>query len=317
MNTKKYILAAATLLGLAACQQEDTLASAYDTDPNAVKISASIAGVDNVQTRINTDGTGAIWTNGDMIEVGNTSTGSVNNKRKAIYVYTDKWAPSGEEYTVWADGENTFEAYYPYESGNTVNSFAMFDLPNDQSEVAKISKADWMLATATQTKTATNKAVNLVFFHQFAKVTVKIVGYNDEFTTLPGIADVTSPTFTLTTMPEVFPLKTVAVQDNSATIAALKVEGNESKHSFTAVLLPGKYSAGGGFFQFKVGSTTYKANVPASGTLTTGIEGGKAYTFNLTVGKDMMTIGSVTVEDWGESDWADGVGQGGTAEDNG
>lgn len=315
MNTKKYILAAATLLGLTACQQEDTLASAYDTDPNAVKINASIAGVVNVQTRINTDGTGSEWTTGDMIYVQNANN-AIEGTDEAIYAYTDRWALSGDKYMVWVDGENTFNAYYPYESGNTTTSLFRFELPNDQSDIAKISKADWMLATATQTK-GDNKTVNLVFAHQFAKVTVKIVGYNDEFTTLPDIADVTSPTFTLTTMPEVLPGKTVTVQGSSAIITALKVEGNESKHSFTAVLLPGRYSAGARFFQFNVGGTTYIAKVPAEGVLTTGIEGGKAYTFNLTVGKDVITIGSVTVEDWGLSDWADGVGQGGTAGEGG
>lgn len=316
MNTKKYILAAATLLGLAACQQEESLTSAYDTDPNAVKISASIAGVASVQTRINTDGEGVAWTNDDMICVTNVSSNVIVGKTKAIYTYTTEtgWALSGADYMVWADGVNTFNAYYPYESGNATTSFTAFTLPNDQSDIAKISKADWMLATATDTKSTSDKAVNLEFAHQFAKVTVKIAAYNNEFVSLPGIADVDAPKFTLPTTPATITGKTVTVQGNSTTIAALKVEdaSDKKQHSFTSVLLPGTYSAGTDFFQFAIGSTTYKAKV--NSMLTTGIEGGKAYTFSLTVGKDMITIGSVTVEDWAASDWT-GVGGGGTAEE--
>lgn len=315
MNTKKYILAAATLLGLAACQQEDTLASAYDTDPNAVKISASIAGVDNVQTRINTDGEGAAWTNNDMIQVTNTSSNAIKGKTKANYTHTtNKWELNGADYMVWADGENTFEAFYPYENGTATTSFTAFVLPSDQSEVAKISKADWMLATAVQSK-GDNKTVDLEFAHQFAKVTVKIAKYNNEFGTLPGIEDVNNPKFTVPTTLTQFTGKKVTVENYTPSIAALKVEdiSDNKQHFFTAVLLPGMYSAEGDFFQLEVNGTAYKAKVSAGSVLTTGIESGKAYTFNLTVGKDVITIGNITVEDWGVSDWIDGVG--GTAEE--
>ena len=49
-------------------------------------------------------------------------------------------------------------------------------------------------------------------------------------------------------------------------------------------------------------SLTVKANVQQ---LTDGLESGKAYTFNVTVGKNGATINSVTVGDWGTDGWTE------------
>lgn len=310
MKIAKYIPAAALALVLAGCQSEDDfISSDYANDPMAVHIRA---GIEALQTRVNTAGTGDAWEDGDLISVANTSTGAVTGKDKAVYKYNgDTWEPSGADYMVWADDVNTFEAYYPVVEGKT-DSYTQFELPADQSssnptETNYIGRADYMTAAASQSK---SDALNLTFKHHLAKVTVEISGYGDQYATQKPVFQ--APTFTLPTTTTTVDGKTLTVANSGTTVTGLFSEdaSAEAKHSFTAVLLPGKYATNDTFVQLNMEggtSLTVKANVQQ---LTTGLESGKAYTFNVTVGKNGATINSVTV-----GDWAGGWTESGTADE--
>ena len=305
MKIAKYIPAAALALVLAGCQSEDDfISSDYANDPMAVHIRA---GIEALQTRVNTTGTGDTWETGDLISVANTSTGAVTGKDKAVYKYNGStWVPEGTDYMVWADDVNTFEAYYPVVEGKT-DSYEQFELPTNQNSSDPdddnyIGRADYMTAAAEQSK---SDALNLTFKHHLAKVTVKISGYGDQYETVkPTFQD---PTFTVPTTTTTVDGKTLTVAGNGTTVTGLFSEdaSTEAKHSFTAVLLPGKYAADDTFVQLNIQggtSLTVKANVQQ---LTDGLESGKAYTFNVTVGKNGATINSVTVGDWGTDGWTE------------
>ena len=305
MKIAKYIPAAALALVLAGCQSEDDfISSDYANDPMAVHIRA---GIEALQTRVNTTGTGDTWETGDLISVANTSTGAVTGKDKAVYKYNGStWVPEGTDYIVWADDVNTFEAYYPVVEGKT-DSYERFELPTDQNSSDPdddnyIGRADYMTAAASQSK---SDALNLTFKHHLTKVTVKISGYGDQYETVKPTFQ--APTFTVPTTTTPVPGKTLTVAGNGTTVTGLFSEdaSTEAKHSFTAVLLPGKYAADDTFVQLNIQggtSLTVKANVQQ---LTTGLESGKAYTFNVTVGKNGATINSVTVGDWGTDGWTE------------
>ena len=65
MKIAKYIPAAALALVLAGCQSEDDfISSDYANDPMAVHIRA---GIEALQTRVNTTGTGDAWDENDQI----------------------------------------------------------------------------------------------------------------------------------------------------------------------------------------------------------------------------------------------------------
>ena len=299
MKIAKYIPAAALALVLAGCQSEDDfISSDYANDPMAVHIRA---GIEALQTRVNTTGTGDTWETGDLISVANTSTGAVTGKDKAVYKYNGgTWGPEGADYMVWADDVNTFEAYYPVVEGKT-DSYTQFELPADQSSNTPgaanyIGRADYMTAAASQSK---SDALNLTFKHHLAKVTVKISGYGDQYETVKPTFQ--APTFTVPTTKTPVSGKRLTVANSGTTVTGLFSEDASGKgeHSFTAVLVPGNYAADDTFVQLNIqGGTplTVKANVQQ---LTTGLESGKAYTFNVTVGKNGATINSVTVGDWG------------------
>lgn len=305
MKIAKYIPAAALALVLAGCQSEDDfISSDYANDPMAVHIRA---GIEALQTRVNTAGTGDTWETGDQISVTNTSPEAITGKDKAVYKYNGStWVPEGTDYIVWADDVNTFEAYYPVVEGKT-DSYTQFELPADQSSNTPgaanyIGRADYMTAAASQSK---SDALNLTFKHHLTKVTVKISGYGNQYATQKPVFQ--APTFTVPTTTTTVDGKTLTVAGNGTTVTGLFSEdaSTEAKHSFTAVLLPGKYATNDTFVQLNMEggtSLTVKANVQQ---LTTGLESGKAYTFNVTVGKNGATINSVTVGDWGTDGWTE------------
>ena len=304
MKIAKYIPAAALALVLAGCQSEDDfISSDYANDPMAVHIRA---GIEALQTRVNTAGTGDAWETGDLISVANTSTGAVTGKDKAVYKYNGgTWEPEGADYMVWADDVNTFEAYYPVVEGKT-DSYTQFELPADQSssnptETNYIGRADYMTAAASQSK---SDALNLTFKHHLTKVTVKISGYGNQYATQKPVFQ--APTFTVPTTTTTVDGKTLTVAGNGTTVTGLFSEDTsaEAKHSFTAVLLPDKYAADDTFVQLNIQGGT-SLTVKANEQLTTGLESGKAYTFNVTVGKNGATINSVTVGDWVTGDWTE------------
>lgn len=304
MKIAKYIPAAALALVLAGCQSEDDfMSSDYANDPMAVHIRA---GIEALQTRVNTAGAGDAWEEGDLISVTNTSTGAVTGKDKAVYKYNGgTWEPSGADYMVWADDVNTFEAYYPVVEGKT-DSYTQFELPADQSssnptETNYIGRADYMTAAASQSK---SDALNLTFKHHLTKVTVKISGYGNQYATQKPVFQ--APTFTVPTTTTTVDGKKLTVAGNGTTVTGLfsKDASTEAKHSFTAVLLPSKYATNDTFVKLNIQGGT-SLTVMANEQLTTGLESGKAYTFNVTVGKDGATINSVTVGDWGTDGWTE------------
>ena len=137
----------------------------------------------------------------------------------------------------------------------------------------------------------------MTFKHHLAKVTVKISGYGDQYATQKPVFQ--APTFTVPTTTTTVDGKTLTVAGNGTTVTGLFSEdaSTEAKHSFTAVLLPAKYAADNTFVQLNIQGGT-PLIVKANEQLTTGLESGKAYTFNVTVGKNGATINSVTVGDW-------------------
>ncbi len=297
-----YIGALLLMMGATSCQKED-LGSELSNDSNAVKINATISGLTS-QTRVNTEDNGDTWQDNDEIKVINTSTDA--GKKEGVYKYTtegSQWAPQGSNYMVWTNGENTFQAFYPYTEG-TSNSFTQFEIPYSQVALSTLRKADWMTAIVTTPKT-NDKAVNLAFKHELVKVTMKIVKYNDQYSSISSSLMFVSNQFTVPTTPMQIESKSVTIEKASDWITGyIMTEPITKLRSFTAILPPGKFNAGETVFKLMVmygdsGDDELFVKVPVGNVLTTtGLEAGKAYTFELTMGKDKATIGNVTVADW-------------------
>ena len=213
-----------------------------------------------VQTRVNTLEDGTLWENADQILLLNNSR---NNKNSGTYTAT---VTTGDNpATTWELTNGTVL----YTSGT--NDFTAyypasvdFTLPTDQSTEAGIKSADRMVATATGV--AKGDAVALSFERQNAKVTITPT-FASEYDG-KGITDIQN-----------FKIEEVAPY--------LPENGT----AYTAILEPLETG-------FSVTLTVGSDNLTA--TSTTALEAGKHYSFNLTVGKEAVSINSVSVNDWTE-----------------
>ena len=278
-NTYKYLTAAVAFL-LASCQNEVTDEwNGNSQDNNIVQVNATIGGL---QTKVNTEENGNSWNTGDYIRLTNTSSNAIIGKKEATFLYDGNGFTLYGGLAVWADGENTFEAYYPV---NDETSFTSFTLPKDQSTIKKLQNSDWMIASATMSKPSTDK-VDLVFKHQLAKVVVKVTKYNDQYGTnnLPAI---TEPIF--------YPTRNDQRVTLQGPVNAYNTGGNYP--TFIALLPSGDYQEDLNFFEFKVDENYLIVRVNST-MVENGLEAGNVYTFNLTVGKNKVSISSVTVKDW-------------------
>ena len=293
IQTYKYFLASVALL-LASCQNEEMTDEWENNQEHIVQVNATISGM---QTCANSEEKGNAWTNEDKIRVTNVSANAVAGKEKADFVYDGAgFSLSGTNYAVWVDGENSFEAYYP--SGGMAK-YENFVLNGYQSTLEGLRENDWMTAEA-KVKKASDNRLDLEFKHQLAKVVVKIAKYNDQYSaSLPTISD---PTFTNLSTDDAriaHPYVLDEEDKDKQVVKAYTIADNEGgMHTFMAILPTGKYEGGKCFLKLKINNERHE--VLANSLLTSeGLKAGNAYTFNLTVGKDNVTIGSVTVAEWG------------------
>ena len=284
---------------LVSCSQEDILPQ--ETDSDAVKITASIGAL---QTRVSYDAEGnTTFGEGDQIRVINL-TRSGMNKSDAVYRRgsTDSWEPAeATKYVVWHSTEtNTFYGVYPYDAG-----YDNFTISTDQS--SDITAADWMTATYTGVK-GTSNDVSFQFRHHLAKVTVNITEWNDEF---DGEAQtVSNPRiYTKGTAIEVsYGTGTDGANEYTSSGGLTPIWPYATGRTYTAIVAPVKYAANNSFMTFTVNGQEMTI-LAKTDILTGGLESGKHYTFNLSVGKDAVSISSVNVTPWGQSDINGGVAE--------
>lgn len=296
MKITKYMGAFAVIAMLAACSTDDEQGT--NTAANEVKITANVGG-NSIFTRSNPLGTEEeqqSFNENDVISV--TTEG-----KTVIYKKTGEvWAPANAgDYLVWTGNAQAFEACYPEKADeSTTNSFSVGYVSADQSTVGKIEKSDYMISREAIEKAyiPSDRQLTLNFERQTARIIVKASGFGDEFKDL-------NPTLSAV---EVYSkLKVPAGDDDSyAAIQTYKKEESGS-NVFYALVSPGTGNDAEKFLKLTV---TYNDGEVINPTHTeelyvTGIpalEKAKSYTYDVKIGKDKATIGSVSVTDWGPGD---------------
>lgn len=296
MKITRYMGAFAVIAMLAACSTDDEQSA--NTAANEVKIAATVGG-NSIFTRSNPLGTEAeqqSFNENDVISV--TTEG-----KTVVYKKTGEvWAPANAgDYLVWTGNAQAFEACYPEKADeSTTNSFSVGYVSADQSTVDKIEKSDYMISRETIEKAyiPSDRQLTLNFERQTARVIVKVSGFGDEFKDL-------NPTLSAV---EVYSKLKVPAGDGDSyeAIQACKKEENGS-NVFYALVSPGTGNDAEKFLKLTV---TYNDGEVINPTQTeelyvTGIpalEKAKSYTYDVKIGKDKATIGSVSVTDWGPGD---------------
>ena len=295
MKITKYMGAFAVIAMLAACSTDDE--QGINTAANEVKIAATVGG-NSIFTRSNPLGTPEEQQNFNENDVISVTT----EGKTVIYKKTGEvWAPANAgDYLVWTGNAQAFEACYPEKADeSTTNSFSVGYVSADQSTVEKIALSDYMTCTKNIEKAAipSDRRLALDFERQTARVIVKASGFGDEFKDL-------SPTLSAV---EVYSKLKVPAEDGDSYVAiqTYKKEENGS-NVFYALVSPGTGNDAEKFLKLTVTYNDSEGKPTQTKVLdVTGIpalEKAKSYTYDVKIGKDKVTIGNVSVADWGKGD---------------
>lgn len=295
MKITRYMGAFAVIAMLAACSTDDEQGT--NTAANEVKITANVGG-NSIFTRSNPLGTEAeqqSFNENDVISV--TTEG-----KTVIYKKTGEvWAPANAgDYLVWTGNAQAFEACYPEKADeSTTNSFSVGYVSADQSTVDKIEKSDYMISREAIEKAyiPSDRQLTLNFERQTARVIVKVSGFGDEFKDL-------NPTLSAV---EVYSKLKVPAEDGDsyAPIQTYKKEEN-GNNVFYALVSPGAGNNAEKFLKLTVtyndgdGKPTQTKVLDVTGI--PALDKAMSYTYDVKIGKDKATIGSVSVADWGKGD---------------
>lgn len=296
MKITRYMGAFAVIAMLAACSTDDELGA--NTAANEVKITANVGG-NSIFTRSNPLGTPEEQQYGfnenDAISV--TTEG-----KTVIYKKTGEvWTPANSgEFLLWTGNAQTFKACYPEKADEgSTNSFSAGYVSADQSTDTKIAQSDYMTCIKNIEKAyiPSDRQLDLYFERQTARIIVKASRFGDEFKDL-------NPTLSAV---EVYSkLKVPAGEgDSYEAIQACKKEENGS-NVFYALVSPGADNDAQNFLKLTVTYNDSEGKPTQTRVLdVTGIpalEKAMSYTYDVKIGKDKVTIGSVRVEDWGTGD---------------
>ena len=297
MKITKYMGAFAVIAMLAACSTDDEQSA--NTAANEVKIAANVGG-NSIFTRSNPLGTDeeqqSSFNENDAISV--TTEGKTVIYKKMGEV----WAPANAgDYLVWTGNAQTFEGCYPEKAddNSTKNSFSAGYVSKDQSTDTKIAQSDYMTCIKNIEKAyiPSDRQLDLYFERQTARVIVKASGFGDEFKDL-------SPTLSAV---EVYSKLKVPAEDGDsyAPIQTYKKEENGS-NVFYALVSPGTGNDAEKFLKLTVTYNDSEGKPTQTKVLdVTGIpalEKAMSYTYDVKIGKDKVTIGNVSVADWGKGD---------------
>lgn len=267
------LVATAGLL-LAGCATDSDNNNTWLSDPNAVHVSASVGSIftrsnptdEAKQTSFNTD---------DVMGVS-------NNGKSITYTYngTD-WQPGNGSYLVWDASDLKFECWYPADGTNTFNKGY---IQEDQSNETEIAKSDYMTAAVTNlTEIPGNRQLKVELVRKTARLILNIQSFNDQFdakTTKVNHIRIASKA------------STDAGETSIINIKPLQNGEGGKGTTYTALVAPGEVE---GKLYFSAEGTTETPLVVKTGAL----EAGKSYTYNLTVGKNTITVNDVTVAEWG------------------
>ena len=266
------LVATAGLL-LAGCATDSDNSNTWLSDPNAVHVSASVG---SIFTRSNpTDETKQTsFNNGDVMGVS-------NNGKSLNYTFngTD-WQPgNASDYLVWDNSDLTFQCWYPADGKN---SFSKGYIQEDQSSATEIAKSDYMTAEKKLDAIPDSRKLEVAMKRKTARLIFTIQSFNDQFD---------ASTTKVNHIRIVSKASTDASETSTINIKPLQNGEGGKGTTYTALVMPGTIEAN---LYFEAEGTTETPLVVKTGDL----EAGKSYTYQLTVGKNQVSVAGITVKDW-------------------
>ena len=265
---KRMMGLAAAILALSACSESEDLLSAFHSDPNAVRITAEVGKASaNGFTRSFPLGA----TEADQKKFNENDEISVKADGQDAVTYKlvgTEWQPQGGKFLKWESDKMNFTAYYPASFNGNLDNVT---LPKEYDE-ASLAANDFMSYYGLETNTNGNQ-LTLTMNRMMARVVVEIDGFNDQYAgaTVNSLSICGIKAYKHTDGKFYALIKPCEAQ-NSATFISLDVAEGESKTT-----------------------TETLTGIPA-------LTAGNSYTYQLTVGKDKVSVSGIYVADWTTGD---------------
>ena len=270
------LVATAGLL-LAGCATDSDNSNTWLSDPNAVHVSASVGSIFTRSNPAASDEAKQMsFNSGDVMGVSNNGTSITYTYNKG----TNDWQPGDGSYLVWDASDLKFQCWYPAD-GN--NSFSKGYIQEDQSNGTEIAKSDYMTAYVSYVGIPSDRQLKVELERKTARLILNIQSFNDQFdasTTKVNHIRIASKA------------STEASESSTINIKPLQNGEGGINTTYTALVAPGEVE---GKLYFTTDESAETPLVVKTGAL----EAGKSYTYNLIVGKNKVTIGNVTVAEWG------------------
>lgn len=266
-------LVATASMFLTGCSTDTDTNNTWLSDPNAVHVSASVG---SIFSRSNPSATDEAqlksFKSGDVMGVS-------NNGKSLNYGFNGTvWQPIGSDYLLWDSNNLNFQCWY---SADDKNSFDKGFIQEDQSSETLIAKSDYMTATKNLTAIPDSRLLEVELKRKTARLILNIQDFNDQFNSETKVNHVRIVSKASTDTNEAATVRIKPLQKGDGSINT----------TYTALVAPGTIEAN---LYFGAEESAETPLVVKTGDL----KAGKSYTYNLTVGKNKVTIGGVNVAEW-------------------
>lgn len=279
-----YAVMGLMAMGFTACTQNEDMAPTL----KGQEINATFS-VGGMQTRVNTLGHGNNWENKDKLKVRIFTDYDYDPGSTAILTFNgETWSRNSSFRWLDESEKHTILAVYP-SSDDYEPSHLVYVLPTNQSSLEDLKSADlitghWYGSPYSYVKVPMQHRMSMVtiVYH------VGTADYPNMDISEPQVySKNTSVNFYIDQDQRQFVMSTPS--GNSDWVQACKHDDN----MFSAIVIPGSYIKDERFLKFKIGDKNFYAKMK----INTEFQEGYRYTYKLDVGKDIVKLTQISVDD--------------------
>ena len=277
-----YAVIGLMAMGFTACTQNEDMAPTL----KGQEINATFS-VGGMQTRVNTLGDVNKWEDKDKLKV-SIFTDHDHGSTTVLSFNGETWSRAGSFRWLTDDEQHTILAVYPSDTDFGKENL-QYDLQTDQSSEGNLKNADLITGYWHDVP---KDYVDIPMKHRMSLVTivyhVGTADYPDMDISEPQVySKNNSVRFFIDQDQGKFVMGTPS--GNSDWVKACKHDDG----MFSAIVIPGSYKTGEIFVKFKIGDQNFHAKMKSN----TEFQEGERYTYKLDVGKDIVKLTRISVDD--------------------
>lgn len=288
-KTYQYIALAVLTIGLAACTQEDDFTPQGNQKDAPLDIAS--AGVANLTTRATIDSNDNLVEGSMGVFVTSTSSGRYEGSN-IKWTYNNGWDLDAATVVLYEndDTKQQIGAYYPYTSDLTDEGKFAIELPEQFG--SDYEDYDYLYANYAALN---NNPATIAMNHLLSKVTVSISTMGTEISSdavqsislfnVPRAAFWTVPTSTLNGFD---------TANQTTILYANDANNDQTVDNYVGYALPNAAATLGIRVTMNSGRS-FAVQAPITG----GLASGNHYLISMKLGKDAVTVGNITIGDWG------------------